>query len=523
MKTVIFVFLLLFVSIIVQTTSSSHIDKEELFVKILNELETKYCPMRGFDGELYCPQVKSMTFNSTYIAERDNPKIIFDDTPFINTRRKSVKQQEYVPRKDPWFGTGFGFDRITRQLKFPVLPSLPPYKTERYHDDPKRFGNVRELLDYMYAERTQYEAGFYTMDEQFMRNIALKFGDYRLHVTVTQKYFITHDGHLAHVTPIDEFKQAIASLPPYNPNDPTSKQWYRMVIDYWGTDVAVSSEHGGAIYQQNILKSCYGGSVTEDLLRDIDAAIKKVPPGELAYLKYRQLGVFNARGGNPEYGMDRINERIASFAQAPAPLRFNAVPLWRHVGYDQTRMQWLRQAIEDYINENTPNIDQIFHEVEQSKAQTYLAHQTVYSFSINVEQTQPNILVWTGCPLIRDRGGRITYCPHCTLAGPAPSLKNGDLYHLFEFLGISYSAQRDEASGYARIVAFNNNGPIHHSPFVRTGCTTAPQFGAIPGRAYDVPRRLQRAICIDCMPIYEQQPAQHGMVHTFLNCVCPTF
>jgi hypothetical protein len=180
-----------------------------------------------------------------------------------------------------------------------------------------------------------------------------------------------------------------------------------------GTDVAVSSEHGGAIYQQNILKACYGGSVTEDLIRDINAAIKNVPPGELAYLRYRQLGVFNARGGNPEYGMDRIHERIASFAHAPAPLRFNAVPLWHHLGYDQTRQAWLRQAIQDYINEHAPNIEQINHEVEQNRAQSYLNHQTIYSFSSNIEQNNPYV-VWNGCPVVRD-GHYFLYAPHCTI------------------------------------------------------------------------------------------------------------
>jgi hypothetical protein len=290
-----------------------------------------------------------------------------------------------------------------------------------------------------------------------------------------------------------------------------------------GTDVAVSSEHGGAIYQQNILKACYGGSVTEDLIRDIDAAIKNVPPGELAYLRYRQLGVFNARGGNPEYGMDRIHERIASFAHAPAPLRFNAVPLWHHLGYDQTRQAWLRQAIQDYINEHAPNIEQINHEVEQNRAQSYLNHQTIYSFSSNIEQNNPYV-VWNGCPVVRD-GHYFLYAPHCTIPGPTLSLKNGDLVPVFaSCLGISYQAQRDITSGYTRIVAFNEKSyPIHHSPYVRTGCSTSPFFGIIWGKAHDLHTKMFRTVCIDCLPIYEQKPAQYGMTHTFLNCVCPTF
>jgi hypothetical protein len=34
------------------------------------------------------------------------------------------------------------------------------------------------------------------------------------------------------------------------------------------------------------------------MLKDLEAAIKKGSPGQVGYLKYRRLGIFQARGGN---------------------------------------------------------------------------------------------------------------------------------------------------------------------------------------------------------------------------------
>jgi hypothetical protein len=521
MKTIILV-LLLFCSIFAQIELFD--TKEAELLRIVSDLPRKYCPMRGFDGTPYCPEHRVLD-SKKYNPDEDGITIIRPEEQGQDFKILPVNITESWKRKknDPWFGSGFGYDRVTRQLKFPVLQSKTPVRVDRVHDAARRFQNVKELLTFMFEEKSTFEAGFYTMDDEFMKRIALQFSDYTIHVTATQRHVVTHESQLASNTPLSDFNQAISVLPPYDPNDAGTRELYKMIIQYWGTDVAIATDHGGVIYQQNILKACYGGSVTEDLIKDIDAAIKKVPPGDLAYLKYRKIGIFNSRGGNPEYGMDRINERIASFIHAPAPLGFRAVPLWQVVQDGQKR-EWLRQAIQDYINANIPNLENLNQQIENAKIANYKAHQTVYSFSFNVEQGYNLVVYWNGCPIMRSK--KSVYCPHCTLTGPFPSMKHGDHFALYNSLGYFYNAERDASTGYARLVALlNNQTPVHYSPFVKTGCSTSPQFGtiALPGLIIDVSKRLHRAICIDCLPIIEQKPAQSGFKHTILNCVCPTF
>jgi hypothetical protein len=518
MKTIVVV-LILFCSIFAQISLFDTAETE--LYRIVSDLPKKYCPMRGFDGTAYCPEHRILD-SKKYNPEEDG---IFIERPeeqnFNILPRNITESRAQIKKSNPWFGSGFGYDRVTRQLKFPVLPSITPSRTDRMHDSARRFENVRDLLTFMFAEKEIFEAGFYTMEDEFMKRIALQFSDYTIHVTATQKYVVTHESKTASNAPLIDFNQAISALPPYDPNNAGTRELYKMIIQYWGTDVAVVTDHGGAIYQQNILKACYGGSVTEDLIRDIDAAIKKFPPGDLAYLKYRKLGIFNARGGNPELGMDRINERIASFIHAPAPLGFKAIPLWQVV-QDANKREWLRLAIQDYINANIPNLEALNQQIENAKIVNYKAHQTVHSFSYNVEQGYNLVVYWNGCPIKRSK--KSVYCPHCTLTGPFPSLKHGEQFALYNALGYYYNVERDDSTGYARLIALlNNQTPVHHSPFVKTGCSTSPQFGSIPGIILDVSKRLHRAVCIDCLPILEQKPAQSGFNHIILNCVCPTF
>lgn len=110
-------------------------------------------------------------------------------------------------------------------------------------------------------------------------------------------------------------------------------------------------------------------------------------------------------------------------------------------------------------------------------------------------------------------------------SGPAHGVHSGQQVGLYSSLGFGYNAERDGNSGFARLVAHQNGNVVHHSPYIKTGCTTSPQFGTIRLGPWiiDVRQRLHRAICIDCLPIIETRQAQHGYKHTVLNCVCPTF
>jgi hypothetical protein len=48
--------------------------------------------------------------------------------------------------------------------------------------------------------------------------------------------------------PIDEFKEIVNLLPPYDKNNPSSKQLYDMFIDYFGTEASISTLHGNLIF-----------------------------------------------------------------------------------------------------------------------------------------------------------------------------------------------------------------------------------------------------------------------------------
>jgi hypothetical protein len=136
------------------------------------------------------------------------------------------------------------------------------------------------------------------------------------------------------------------------------------------------------------------------MIKDLEAGIKKIPPGALAYLKYRKLGIFQARGGNPELGMDKINDRIASFKTFPAPTKFQTIPLWQVVT-DPTKQNWLKQAILQYEQENMPNVKAILAQVEAEKAKRFKATQPIHYQNINVEQAGKAVVYWQGCPVVK--------------------------------------------------------------------------------------------------------------------------
>lgn len=195
--------------------------------------------MRGFDGRAYCPTPKKVVSNTVFISEldgfniaiaNDSSEIFFSDFTF------KQKEEDIMPQREPTIYGGFGYDRVKRELKFPVLPSKAAARVNKVSDSAKRFKKVDDYLNYIYnhiSEKNHFEAGFYTMDTAFIERIAKLFGDYKIDVTAAQRHHITHTTAASSMTPLIEFESAIESLPPYDPKNPTSKSWYRMIIDYW--------------------------------------------------------------------------------------------------------------------------------------------------------------------------------------------------------------------------------------------------------------------------------------------------
>lgn len=496
---------------------------------ILHDLE-KYCPFFGFQGVLQCP-TKSLTFS-------DNSTL---DSQIIS---------------------GFGYDRVSREIRYPVLPSKPPagYGTASFQT--YEYTDVSTYLNFVFAEKANYQGGIYVLEDNFVSQFASLFGDYRINMLVTQKQYTNYATAISSYALIPEFLELLETLPPvYNANNATLVYLYRSrIIDIFGTDVSISSTHGGVFFQQSVVKSCYAGNVAPDMENEMDTTINHQPPGALAYLRYRSLGLFDVLGGNPELPHTNYGPIIASFAQNPAITAFNSLPLWQVVPANYRAA--LQAAINDYTNEKQVSLNALTAQIEGQKVQNYKNPQTVAVYGRQTEQHSDYILIWNVCPYIKAGGG--LYTPRCTYevqypsyaAGGTSVIVNGD----FEHRGIlHYDSQREPAGGSMRIDGWfkaytedstparkpdytvdlpyalltsedirNTAINVTHamfalgnvdSAYVHTGCVDL-LYLYVNTMPYE---NLYFTACIDCLPVVVTSPAQYGMKNSDLQCVCAGF
>jgi len=300
---------------------------------------------------------------------------------------------------------------------------------------------------------------------------------------------------------------------------------YNMLIEFFGTDVALDTVFGGVVYQQTAIKSCFGGSVTEGMLQDIDSFLRRVPPGPSAYARFRSLSQLNILGGNPEMGSDRIAERVNSFTQAPAVIKFTSRPLSSFVA-DPTRRVWVEAAIQQYITENMPNVDRIIADIQARKLATFKGVQPIGLIDYSVEQKSNFITYWTGCAIIRG-GSSWNYTPHCALLRSAiPLAAGGRGNHGAVWYETQAVLERDPSTGFVRQFVTFRGQQRFASPWTGSGCTRTP-FGprlCIGNLCINTFERLFRDACLDCMPMAEQRgPGQHNTVHTVPVCQCQGF
>jgi hypothetical protein len=136
-----FVFLVL---CLVLLASSQEVQPSEVqvlqdqIIDTANNLPTKYCPMRNFKGQLFCPTVKGLnevegTSEQSYTVtvDLDAPKVQNNDVAEIESAEDPTNQDEvYIPHNgnnqtvEMMFNTrtvlsGTGFDRIKREIRFP--------------------------------------------------------------------------------------------------------------------------------------------------------------------------------------------------------------------------------------------------------------------------------------------------------------------------------------------------------------------------------------------------------------------
>jgi hypothetical protein len=137
-----FVFLVLCLVLLASSQEVQPLEAQVLqdqIVDTANNLPTKYCPMRNFNGQLFCPTVKglnevegtSVQSQYTVTVDLDAPKVQNNDVADIESAEDPTNQEEvYVPHEvnnqtvEMMYNTrtvisGTGFDRIKREIRFP--------------------------------------------------------------------------------------------------------------------------------------------------------------------------------------------------------------------------------------------------------------------------------------------------------------------------------------------------------------------------------------------------------------------
>lgn len=522
-------------------------------VGLANNLPQKYCPMRNFKGELFCPPLQR-GFSSEETGVQNDEKIYIDGSPNVQANNEidvsgfavsegesediqmqaelvdssTVAQAMNQQPQSNGIISGFGFDRVKREVKFPVLPSGDhPVAQKKVDVSNHRFGDIEQFLRMIYKEPAQnkYEAGLYVQNDATVRQLANAFSLAYTNVGVSQKVHTSFITKVKSMSALPEFTAIVNSLPAWNPNDPSVKGLYDMLIQFYGTDVSVDTEHGGTIYQQTTIKECYSANVNADMQNDLEHKIRNQNLPNSAYARYRKLGHFNVLGGNPELGSDKIAQRIASFDQAPAPVKFTTVPLYQLI-HDATRKNWVKAAIDLYVAQNKPNVDTIMNQIRHAKFQSFRGPQRIILMDYQIEQHAIWVVHWKDCPLARPRGS--VYTPHCARTRSPVMMSAGQNHnHGPPFYTHQAQINRDGPSGNTRIISLEKGHVKYGSNWLNRGCQRT-NYGPILcqriGRrnyCLHTYRGLFRYVCMDCVPVIKDiGAAKYGFRHTVPECHC---
>jgi len=375
-------------------------------------------------------------------------------------------------------------------------------------------------------------------------------------LAITQKFYTNWATKVPSYTVIPEFLELLETIPAaYDPNDMVSVTTYQQVIEIFGTDVTLTSTHGGIFFQQTAIKECYGGHVGPNMISEIDTTINKQPPGSLAYLDYRKLGVFDVKGGNPEIPVGDWAQIIASFPADPAITGFTSIPLWQLAPAKYQAP--LKAAIAAYTSGIQVSVNTMINSVEAARTLSYKNPQTVYVYGEQTEQGGDTIIHWDNCPYVKAGGG--FYTPRCTINIETVSIKSGSQSQFIDVNWynegmLSYDAQRDISTGDVRLYGdfapfseeeqkvqsnktaytvsaltdslksinstlWNLRDNVITSAWQRTGCISLDYIYLTANPAY----KLYFSACIDCLPVIKTSKAQYGLLDSDLECVCQGF
>eukprot|EP01120_Amphizonella_sp_Union-15-10_P011967 TRINITY_DN5227_c0_g2_i2.p1 TRINITY_DN5227_c0_g2~~TRINITY_DN5227_c0_g2_i2.p1 ORF type:complete len:287 (+),score=55.29 TRINITY_DN5227_c0_g2_i2:148-1008(+) len=286
------------------------------------------------------------------------------------------------------------------------------------------------------------------------------------------------------------------------------------------------------------------------MVQELQNTINNVPPGNLAYLQYRRLGLFDVKGGNPELPPTDHAQIVATFPLYPAITGFTSVPIWKIVPAKYQAA--VLAAVNHYTNNKQVSVNSIVAQVQAQRIQSYKNPQAVYVYARQTEQGYDYIIYWNQCPHIQ---GDKDYTPRCSFlyqqvnvgAGQNSVYLNQNVAN-WHFL---YETQRDPASGFARIyedvrtlekdekdeklsafsfddIRLNKpaNATIQTSlkdsivatAWEQTGCVNIDfLYYASPNN------KLYFSACIDCLPVIVTSPAQFGLKNSDLVCECAGF
>jgi hypothetical protein len=460
------------------------------------------------------------------------------------------------PAADTYIRSGLGYDRMTREIRFPVLDSNAPVADSTQSFQTFLYTDVSQYLSAVYAEQTTFSGGVFVLEDSFVKQFADVFDGYTINLAITQKLYNSFSTKVPSYTVIPEFLEILKTIPAYyDAEDEVAVTSYQEVIDIFGTDITVSSTHGGIFFQQTAIKECYSGNVGPDMISEIDSTINKQPPASLAYLDYRKLGVFDVKGGNPEIPAGDFPQIIASFPQDPAITGFSSIPLWEVAPAPYQAP--LKAAIAAYVAGLQASVNSMQAAVEAARVASYKAPQSVYVYGQQTEQFGDTILYWDNCPYISVDGG--FYTPRCTINIETASINSGAQSQFvnenWENEGmLSFDAQRDVTSGDVRLYG-------DFAPFYLEKRTSNPKtsFSVGSNVITDVMKLLNKTLgygdsvvtsawqhsgcvsldyvyltadpnfklyfttCIDCLPVIKTSAAQFGMKDSDLECVCQGF
>jgi hypothetical protein len=164
MKTILILFALIALLNARQMLFTEH---KQYLNDIVNNMRAKYCNMRGFRGQVYCPGNPQQFSDSNSEEELtvhteakstlpEGMAYVTDSFPAFKTNISKSSQE----KSNHLILSGFGYDRVKRYMKYPVFSSSQAAAVGLKVDHTvEKFNTVREFLNHVYSQKNQFLGG----------------------------------------------------------------------------------------------------------------------------------------------------------------------------------------------------------------------------------------------------------------------------------------------------------------------------------------------------------------------------